>query len=157
MLALFAVLLLAADQKGENQKPPVIGPETSEILRQTFAKVTAYGERARVCATVMNNDQNQIRDVQAKIRDAQDRISTLTRDGQKLQSTTPRGNVLTAELNNINTQINNTKGFSAKLSQQETALNSDIADQKKCIDVAQSGLNSILANPAQPILDQKKK
>jgi predicted nucleic acid-binding Zn-ribbon protein len=105
----------------------------------------------------MNNDQNQIRDVQAKIRDAQDRISTLTRDGQKLQSTTPRGNVLTAELNNINTQINNTKGFSAKLSQQETALNSDIADQKKCIDVAQSGLNSILANPAQPILDQKKK
>jgi predicted nucleic acid-binding Zn-ribbon protein len=159
VLAVFTVF--AVDQKGADQNgppaPAAIGSETAEIIRQTVAKVVAYGEFARICTSMLSNDQSQLRDVQQRNRDAHDHISDLQRDARKLQATTVLGQALNIEIANLTHQIAQTNDLIAKLSKQESDLSADIAAQQKCVSTAETQLNSIINNPAQTLGEPRKK
>ncbi|MDX2150300.1 MAG: hypothetical protein SFV54_06180 [Bryobacteraceae bacterium] len=131
--------------------------DLNEKLRQTFAKITAYGEKARVCAGVIASDQAQLRDAQAKIRDAQDRTASLAREGQKLNATVPRPASYKFDYEQLRSQIANNSVLITKLTEQVSFLTNDIALQQKCLDLAHAGLNGILADPAKPLQDATKK
>ena len=160
LLVLTVSTVFAADQKGEDQKnsptPAAIDSETAEIIRQTVAKVVAYGEFARVCTSALSSDQSQLRDIQQRNRDARDHISNLQRDGLKLEATPNRGPVFAADINSINQQIAQTNDFIAKLSKQDADFNADIAVQQRCVSTVEAQLNTIISNPAQALSEPKK-
>lgn len=126
--------------------------QTAEIIRQTVAKVTALGEYGRSCAAVLNNNQNQLRDVGDKTREIDLRVDGLQVDIAKLNR--PKSDPDVVKLDRQRQVLLVRR---KELQAEGTALTTDIGAQQKCINDAKTLLSDIIKNPSQPVPAPKKK
>jgi hypothetical protein len=130
--------------------------ETADSIKQAVTKVTALGERARVCQARFNDDSASLRDIQSRQVDTRNKIEEFGKIGAdaRARATAARGQnpafgdaQRAAQLAGI--QATNMRSRLAELNADEQRTRSDAAQQQACIDQTHAALAALI-NPPKP-------
>src|SRR5258708_15072233 len=83
MKTLMFLLLLAqaADIPPKKQDSSSLPADVADAIKKTVTRVTAYGEQGRLCEARWNDDLSQMRDIDSKAIEAQNRVVALEKEG----------------------------------------------------------------------------
>jgi hypothetical protein len=135
--------------------PTTISAEIAEAIKQIVAKVTAWGERARICEARLNDDMASVRDIQGRQTDAKNQIVGFQKDLADANARAAASRGQQPGLGDAQraavlarTQIGNTQARLIQLNGDEQRYKDDGAKQQTCIDQAHTALATFI-NPSK--------